>query len=136
MYGKVNTKNNWVMDFDKIDSYVQPEISILDHSVLNDIDGLKHPTSENIAKWLWIRIKRKFKFESIEINRPRIGGCVFTGSAPLFQIQWSICSLIKTLDGFYLIEILHRLGYHLRDSKTCNPSHFSFTYFIIFLIFL
>ena len=78
--GKVNTKNNWVMDFDEIDSYVKPVISILDHSVLNDIDGLKHPTSENIAKWLWKRIKKKIpNLESIEINRPRIGGCVFNG---------------------------------------------------------
>ena len=60
LYGKVNTKNNWVMDFDKIDSYAN-QISILDRSVLNDIDGLKHPTSENIAKWLWIRIRGKFQ---------------------------------------------------------------------------
>jgi len=78
--GRVSTKHNWVVDLEKLDLLVVPELSILDHSVLNEVEGLKIPTSENIAKWLWFRLKKKINnLESIEINRPRIGGCVYYG---------------------------------------------------------
>ena len=78
--GELDPKNNWVMDLEKLDSYVKPELSKLDHSILNEVKGLEKPTSENIAKWLWQKLKKKINnLESIEINRPRIGGCIFTG---------------------------------------------------------
>ena len=78
--GTVNDQNNWVIDLEKLDDVVKPEISLLDHSTLNDIEGLKYPTSENIAKWLWFRLKNKISnLDSVEIYRPRIGGCVFNG---------------------------------------------------------
>ena len=58
----------------------EPEISKLDHSILNEVEGLEKPTSESIAKWLWLKLKKKIpNLESIEINRPRIGGCIFNG---------------------------------------------------------
>jgi len=78
--GTVNDQTNWVIDLEKLDDVVKPEISLLDHSTLNDIEGLKYPTSENIAKWLWFRLKNKISnLDSVEIYRPRIGGCVFDG---------------------------------------------------------
>ncbi len=78
--GRMSKKYNWVMDLDKLDSFVKPQLSILDHSLLNEIKGLEVPTSENIAKWLWLNLKKKINnLESIEINRPRIGGCVYYG---------------------------------------------------------
>ena len=78
--GTVNDQTNWVIDLEKLDDVVKPEISLLDHSTLNDIEGLKYPTSENIAKWLWFRLKNRISnLDSVEIYRPRIGGCVFNG---------------------------------------------------------
>ncbi len=78
--GSVEKKKNWVMDLEELDTHVLPEISLLDHSVLNEVNGLEKPTSENIAKWLWFKLKKKIpNLESIEINRPRIGGCIFNG---------------------------------------------------------
>ena len=51
-----------------------------DHSILNEVDGLEKPTSENIDKWLWSKLIKKIpNLDSIEINRPRIGGCIFNG---------------------------------------------------------
>ena len=32
-------------------------IDELDHRYLNDIPGLANPTSENIARWVWNRLK-------------------------------------------------------------------------------
>tara|TARA_B100000900_G_scaffold415079_1_gene443707 strand:- start:1623 stop:1994 length:372 start_codon:yes stop_codon:yes gene_type:complete len=78
--GTVNKKNNWVMDLESLDQLVGPEVTKLDHSILNEIDGLDTPTSENIAKWFWSKLKSKIpNLESVEINRPRIGGCIFSG---------------------------------------------------------
>ncbi len=78
--GDINRKNNWVMDLEELDSFVDPELSKLDHSILNEVDGLEKPTSENIAKWLWSKLIKKIpNLDSIEINRPRIGGCIFNG---------------------------------------------------------
>ena len=49
-------------------------------SQLNEISGLENPTAENIAKWFWKQIKKKINnLTSIEIYRPRIGGCIYEG---------------------------------------------------------
>ena len=78
--GKQNKKKGWVMDFEKIDMFMKPILKKIDHNLLNDICGLENPTSENIAKWFWINLKSKIKnLEKIEIIRPRIGGCVYSG---------------------------------------------------------
>tara|TARA_B100001027_G_C15990793_1_gene208250 strand:+ start:111 stop:467 length:357 start_codon:yes stop_codon:yes gene_type:complete len=78
--GKIDKKKNWVLDLEKLDSIVEPEIFTLDHSVLNEIEGLEKPTGENIAKWLWSKLILKINnLESIEVNRPRIGGCIYNG---------------------------------------------------------
>ncbi len=78
--GNLDKKKQWVMNFDELDNFVQPLIEILDHNILNEIEGLENPTSENIARWFWNKLIKDIKFlESIEINRPRIGGCIYSG---------------------------------------------------------
>ena len=73
-------KQQWVMNFDELDKIVNPLIQILDHNILNEVDGLDNPTSENIARWFWKNIKSKIKdLKSVEIIRPRIGGCIYKG---------------------------------------------------------
>jgi 6-pyruvoyltetrahydropterin/6-carboxytetrahydropterin synthase len=46
----------FVADFADMDAAIMPIIKILDHRLLNDVDGLENPTAENIATWLYIRI--------------------------------------------------------------------------------
>lgn len=49
-----------VIDFILLKKIVQEEVlSVLDHSLLNDI--LPQPTAENIAKWVWHRISEKVR---------------------------------------------------------------------------
>ena len=43
--------------FYDIESAVDPLVAELDHRTLNDIDGLGNPTAENIALWLWRRLR-------------------------------------------------------------------------------
>ena len=68
-----------MVNYDEIDEIVKPIINELDHKTLNEIKGLENPTSENLARWLYKRIKKKIKnLKSIEIFRPRIGGCIYS----------------------------------------------------------
>jgi 6-pyruvoyltetrahydropterin/6-carboxytetrahydropterin synthase len=55
--GEVHETLGWVMDFDEIKKAVEPLIRQLDHTQLNDVEGLSNPTSEQLAKWLWDRIR-------------------------------------------------------------------------------
>jgi 6-pyruvoyltetrahydropterin/6-carboxytetrahydropterin synthase len=47
----------WVIDFAVIDTVLEPLIAALDHTCLNEVAGLKNPTSELLAHWLWQRIE-------------------------------------------------------------------------------
>lgn len=45
------------MDYDRLDQIWAPLQLQLDFSCLNEIEGLRNPTSENISAWLWARLK-------------------------------------------------------------------------------
>jgi 6-pyruvoyltetrahydropterin/6-carboxytetrahydropterin synthase len=55
--GAVNRESGWVMDFADIKQAFQPIHDQLDHNYLNDIDGLANPTSENLSRWIWTRLR-------------------------------------------------------------------------------
>ena len=50
--GPLDPDRGWVMDFADLDRVGHPVIGRLDHQVLNTIQGLENPTSENVARWL------------------------------------------------------------------------------------
>ena len=45
------------MDYGEIKQAFQPILDQLDHNYLNDVPGLQNPTSENLALWIWERLK-------------------------------------------------------------------------------
>ncbi len=55
--GVVDETTGWVMDFADIKRAFQPLHEQLDHRHLNDVEGLKNPTSENLARWIWTRLR-------------------------------------------------------------------------------
>ena len=55
--GPVDPVTGWVMDFADIKKAFAPLYDQLDHRYLNDVPGLENPTSENIARWIWKRLK-------------------------------------------------------------------------------
>lgn len=76
--GPLDKKNQWLIDYEKIDKFVNPLLKKIDHAMLNDIKGLENPTTENLAKWFFDGLENSLKYlEKIEIVRPRIGGCVY-----------------------------------------------------------
>jgi len=42
--------------FWKIEKIISSVIDVLDHSLLNEIDGLEKPALEQIAKWIFLKL--------------------------------------------------------------------------------
>ena len=56
--GEVDPHLGWLVDFAEIKQAFDPLLMSLDHHYLNEIEGLDNPTAENIARWIWDRLKR------------------------------------------------------------------------------
>jgi 6-pyruvoyltetrahydropterin/6-carboxytetrahydropterin synthase len=78
--GEVDPESGWVQDFDTLNSAFAPLHDTLDHHLLNEIEGLDNPTSENLAQWIWTRLKPKLPgLSSIVIHETCTSRCIYTG---------------------------------------------------------
>ncbi|MCH7993278.1 MAG: 6-carboxytetrahydropterin synthase QueD [Planctomycetes bacterium] len=55
--GEIDPHTGWLIDFADIKRAFEPVYARLDHRYLNEIDGLENPTSENVARWIWERVR-------------------------------------------------------------------------------
>jgi queuosine biosynthesis protein QueD len=55
--GEVDERRGYLIDYGQVKAACEPVRAILDHSYLNEIDGLENPTAENLARWIWQRLK-------------------------------------------------------------------------------
>jgi len=70
----------WVVDFSEIKRTCGPVIDRLDHDYLNEIEGLENPTSENIARWIWKKLKKELPILSrLEVAETCTSGCIYEG---------------------------------------------------------
>jgi 6-pyruvoyltetrahydropterin/6-carboxytetrahydropterin synthase len=68
------------MDFADLKAAFKPVLEQLDHYYLNDIPGLENPTSENISRWIWHKLKPDLPLLSrVEIRETCTSGCVYRG---------------------------------------------------------
>lgn len=78
--GEVDPEFGWVQDFGEISAAFKPIFNQLDHYYLNEIEGLENPTSENIARWIWQRLKLELPLLSkIVVQETCTAGCVYRG---------------------------------------------------------
>lgn len=78
--GDIGQETGWVMDFAQIGEAFQPIFVQLDHNYLNEIEGLSNPTSENLAKWIWERLKVSLpELSKIVIRETCTSGCMYDG---------------------------------------------------------
>ncbi len=78
--GEAPEPAGWVMDFAELKAGFKPILEQLDHYYLNDIAGLENPTSENIARWIWARLKPDLPLLSaVEIRETCTSGCIYRG---------------------------------------------------------
>ena len=78
--GELDPKLGWVMDYAEISSAFKPIWEKLDHYYLNEISGLANPTSENVAAWIWKKLKPKLPLlTEIIVAETCTARCVYRG---------------------------------------------------------
>ena len=78
--GELDPQVGWVQDFADIKFAFQPLFEQLDHNYLNEIAGLDNPTSENLAKWVWDRLKPGLPLLSkVVVHETCTCGAIYTG---------------------------------------------------------
>jgi 6-pyruvoyltetrahydropterin/6-carboxytetrahydropterin synthase len=55
--GDVDPDRGYLIDYGTIAELCEPVRKRLDHYLLNEIEGLANPTAENLARWIWQRLK-------------------------------------------------------------------------------
>ena len=88
--GDVDPALGYLIDYGQIKTVADPIVARLDHYYLNKIDGLSNPTAENLAKWLWDRLKPLIPLlASIKVYETCTSACEYSGPAtnsPITQI--------------------------------------------------
>ena len=78
--GNVDSDTGWIMDFAEIKKAFQPIYDQLDHRYLNEVAGLSNPTSENLASWIWDRLKSDLpSLCKIVVRETCTTGCIYVG---------------------------------------------------------
>jgi len=77
---EVDDEAGWVMDFDVIQSAVQPVIDTLDHQRLNDVPGLENSTAEMIARYIWDRVAPELPgLSAVVVWESKRSRCIYRG---------------------------------------------------------
>ena len=78
--GPVDPQRGWVMDFADVKAAFAPLYAQLDHQYLNDVPGLENPTSENLARWIWLRLKPALPaLSEVAVHETCTSGCRYRG---------------------------------------------------------
>ncbi|HTD64916.1 MAG TPA: 6-carboxytetrahydropterin synthase QueD [Candidatus Limnocylindria bacterium] len=78
--GECDQRLGWLMDYADISEAFKPLLDRLDHYYLNEIPGLENATSENLAKWIWDRLKPKLPLlTELVVAETCMSCCVYRG---------------------------------------------------------
>lgn len=78
--GVPDSATGWLIDFAEIKQAFAPLRELLDHHYLNEIEGLKNPTAENLARWIWSRLKPRLPLLSqVGVAETCTSRCEFRG---------------------------------------------------------
>jgi len=78
--GTVDRHTGMLVDYADIKSSFKPLEDQLDHHYLNDVPGLENPTSENIVRWIWDRLKPELpELSRLVLRETCTVGCVYDG---------------------------------------------------------
>lgn len=78
--GDVDPAKGYLIDYGDIKRAAEPIVRRLDHYYLNEIEGLENPTSENLARWIWKRLKPSLpQLCKVVVNETCTTGCVYAG---------------------------------------------------------
>jgi 6-pyruvoyltetrahydropterin/6-carboxytetrahydropterin synthase len=78
--GEVDPARGYLIDYGDIKKATDPIVAQLDHFYLNEIEGLKNPTSENLARWIWDRLRPVLPLVSaITVHETCTSTCEYRG---------------------------------------------------------
>ena len=78
--GDVDPTVGWVYDHANISAAMKPLLKILDHSYLNNIEGLENPTIENMAEWFWKKLEPQCPgLCEIVVHETATARCIYRG---------------------------------------------------------
>lgn len=78
--GEPQPNTGWLMDFADVKSAFAPIFDEIDHRCLNDVAGLENPTSEQLAIWVWRRLKPSLgALSKVVIHETCTSGCIYSG---------------------------------------------------------
>lgn len=78
--GPVDPASGWVLDFADIGRAFAPLYEQLDHHYLNDVPGLENPTSEQLARWIWQRLRPRLPpLSQVIVRETCTAGCIYRG---------------------------------------------------------
>ena len=78
--GTVEPQRGYLVDYGQIKDACAPLRAQLDHQYLNEIAGLANPTSENIAVWIWERLRAHLPgLERVVVHETCTSRCEYEG---------------------------------------------------------
>ncbi|MGA1202298.1 MAG: 6-carboxytetrahydropterin synthase QueD [Planctomycetota bacterium] len=80
--GPIDPEMGWLVDYAEIKGAVAPLREMLDHHLLNEVEGLENPTSEVIAVWLWDRLLPSLPIlAEVRVEETCNNGCAYRGGS-------------------------------------------------------
>ncbi|MEW6249562.1 MAG: 6-carboxytetrahydropterin synthase QueD [Planctomycetota bacterium] len=78
--GPVDEARGILIDFGDIAAACEPIRRQLDHYYLNEIAGLQNPTSENLARWIWERLRPALpRLSAVIVRETCTSACTYRG---------------------------------------------------------
>lgn len=78
--GEVDPGKGYLIDYGDITKAVEPLISRLDHFYLNEVEGLSNPTSENLGRWIWERLRAALpQVTAVIVHETCTSSCEYRG---------------------------------------------------------
>ena len=72
--GEANPVTGFLRDFGDVDAALAAIREMLDHRLLNEIEGLATPTLENLAKFIFVQAKARLpEVVRVKLRRPSYG---------------------------------------------------------------
>lgn len=79
--GEVDQAKGYLIDYGDIKAALEPMKRRLDHYLLNEIEGLENPTAENIAGWIYDRLRPDLPLlDLVRVHETCTTACEYRGS--------------------------------------------------------
>jgi len=78
--GEMDEAKGYLIDYGDIKQAAEPVLKLVDHNYLNAVEGLENPTAENVARWLFQRLKGKVPMlTAIVLHETCTSSCEYRG---------------------------------------------------------